>query len=128
MIKSKEIGRIPGGDVVCLSRELFEELLTTFGMEAGEFLQTLGGVQFSLPGVTTNVGIDFLTSVDLEGKTHQVVLIGSIPEKFVRFLENDEPTFREFWENKKGTAEDYRRLLTQRTLKGVTTTTEGEKT
>lgn len=131
MIKSKEIGRIPGGDVVCVSKELFLEVSGHFGLDAEEFLATLGGVSFNLPGVVKNVGVDLLTAVNKDGSTGWVVLVGADPGKFLRFLEEDEQEFREYWESRKNTqelkkvADEYRRKLLSRILGSPSPGNEG---
>lgn len=97
--KSREVGRIPvdAGDVVCFSMDMVSRLAEEIGEDVDELIENYGGVPcgFAADG---NYGVDQVTAVDSQGRTYPVVMVGA-PQDLVRLLDEDEPTFTEFYRN-----------------------------
>lgn len=99
-MKHRELGKIAvdAGDIVCFSMDSVMRLAEKLGVSEDTLIKRYDGVEcgFRADG---NYGVDSLTAVDVEGKTYSVVMIGGDPEKFLRFLGNEDQTFHEFYTN-----------------------------
>ena len=100
MIKNREIGRllVDAGDVVCFSMDEVSRLAEKLGVSEDGLIARYKGVScgFAADG---NYGVDQLTAINTEGESYPVIMIGGDPEKFHRFLRDDEKDFNEFYKN-----------------------------
>ena len=98
MIKNRELGRllVDTGDVVCFSMDSVIRLAERLDISEDALIARYDGVEcnFSSDG---NYGVDTLTAINQDGSTHSVVMIGGKPDEFLRFLNEDEPTFSDFY-------------------------------
>jgi hypothetical protein len=98
MIRSRELGKIivDAGDIVCFSIDDLMRLAEKLGVSEETLIQRYNGVKCGF-GADGNYGVDSLTAVNVDGGTYSVVMLGGDPEKFLRFLGKDDPTFTEFY-------------------------------
>lgn len=115
MLKSREMGRllVDAGDVVCFSMESIIRLAERLGVSEEALIARYEGVQCGIAN-DGNYGVDRLTAVNQNGVTHSVVMIGGNPDEFLRFLNDNEQTFHEFYESharhsEVGTGENFNR-------------------
>jgi len=96
--KANELGRllVDAGDVVCFSYDQVMRLAEKLGISDDALIRRFEGVACNF-GADGNYGVDSLTAVTTDGKTHPVVMIGGDPETFLRFLGDDEQGFGEFY-------------------------------
>lgn len=99
-MRSSELGKITvdAGDIICFSIDDLMRLAEKLGVSEETLIQRYNGVKCNF-GADGNYGVDSLTAVDVDGGTYPVVLIGGDPEKFLRFLGKNDPTFGEFYKN-----------------------------
>ena len=94
VIKNKELGRllVDAGDVVCFSMDSVIRLAERLNISEDDLIARYEGVEcdFRSDG---NYGVDTLTAINQDGSTHSVVMIGGKPDEFLRFLNENEPTF-----------------------------------
>lgn len=99
-VKNRELGRVlvDAGDVVVFSMDQILRLAEKLKISEDDLIRRYEGVScdFNADG---NYGVDRLFAVTNEGKTYPVVMIGSEPDKFLRFLGADEQSFHAFYEN-----------------------------
>ena len=99
-VKATELGRllVDAGDVVCFSYDQVMRLAEKLGISDDALIRRYEGVACNF-GADGNYGVDSLTAVTTEGKTHPVVMIGGDPETFLRFLHDGEQGFSEFYKS-----------------------------
>jgi len=96
MIKTTEIGGLIANheELVFFSLDDVIQIANRLKIPVDELVDTFNGVQFPAPSVGYSVNKCHV--IDNDGEVHDVALIGADPEKFVRFLKMDEPSFEEF--------------------------------
>lgn len=99
-IKNRELGRVlvDAGDVVVFSMDAIMRLAERLKVSEDTLIQRYDGVSCEF-GADGTYGVDRLFAVNKEGKTYPVVMIGGEPDKFLRFMDADEQSFHDFYEN-----------------------------
>lgn len=107
MIKNTEIGQISVDttSIVFFSMDSINEIAVKLGIDSSTLIEFYDGVKcdFNSDG---EYGIDRVTAVNDDGTTNSIIIIGNNCETFKRLLNDDEPTFEEFYKTHEGNKDD----------------------
>ena len=81
--------------LVCFCLEDVKDMAHSKGMNLNDFVKDYSGVicEISSPGY---LRVDTLTAITKDHDTYDVVMIGTEPKKFKRFLQEDEPDWIDY--------------------------------
>lgn len=98
-MRTNELGTLPiDEDIVCFSLGNIQRLAERLGIDEDTLISRYNGVKCELGSDNEgNYGIDAVTAIDDDGRTYPAVVIGVDVDKFKRFLQKDELTFKEFY-------------------------------
>ena len=104
-IKKEKLGflSVDAGDVVCFSVDSVMRIIKKMNnnydpvSDFDQFVDDFDGVscRFNSDG---GYQVDKVTGIDLDGNTFNMVIIG-LPDNFQRLLDENEPTYNEFYES-----------------------------
>lgn len=96
MLKSQHIGVVNDtADIAVFSIESVKRLAERLGVTYTNLIEQYSGIPLGFKG--GNYAVDRVTAIDGDGNIYPVIVIGSRMEELERFLQADEPSFREFY-------------------------------